>query len=137
MIESSLELADSVEDEDRISTDSGYRTRGGGATYTNFLDTTQNSSTGMKADNEAPVSHVYVSGSAASVGRAGSAPATKESANAKKSASGVKGKRNRTLPDMASMMGCLAVSTSMLTTSRLLKPRIIFIKARIIACGTI
>ena len=48
----------------------------------------------MKMDYEAPVSYVSASGSAASVGRAGSAPAAKkESANAKKSASGAKGKK--------------------------------------------
>lgn len=54
----------------------------------------QNFGTGMRADNDAPVGHVYVSGSAASVGRADSAPAVKkESANARKSSSGVKGKK--------------------------------------------
>lgn len=54
----------------------------------------QNSNIGMKMDYEAPVSYVSASGSAASVGRAGSAPAAKkESANAKKSASGAKGKK--------------------------------------------
>ncbi|MGO5294703.1 hypothetical protein ACTQ0H_08780 [Collinsella sp. LCP21S3_A3] len=54
----------------------------------------QNSSTGMKTDYKAPVSYVYASGSAASVGHAGSAPAVKkESVNARKSGSGVKGKK--------------------------------------------
>lgn len=54
----------------------------------------QNSNIGMKMDYEAPVSYVSASGSAASVGHTGSAPAVKkESVNAKKSGSGVKGKK--------------------------------------------
>lgn len=54
----------------------------------------QNSSAGMKTDNEAHFSHVYVSGSAASAGRTGNASAAKkETVNAKKSSSGVKGKK--------------------------------------------
>lgn len=54
----------------------------------------QNSSTGMKTNYKAPVSHVYASGSAASVGRTGNASAAKkETANTKKSSSGVKGKK--------------------------------------------
>lgn len=54
----------------------------------------QNSSTGMKTNYKAPVSHVYASGSAASAGRTGNASAAKkETANTKKSSSGVKGKK--------------------------------------------
>ena len=65
-----------------------------GAKQDNIQNGVQNSSTGMKADNEAPVSHVYVSDSAASAGRTGNASAAKkETANAKKSSSGVKGKK--------------------------------------------